>query len=80
MNKEEILKTIESLMKQIAQNPDLPVQESTKFEEVEAWDSLNTVDLEMELESTFSISYEVGEFQEIKDVSSLAESLLKKIK
>ena len=80
MTKEEILETIERLMRQITQNPDLPVEESTRFEEIEAWESLNTVDLEMELENTFSISYEMGEFQEIKDVASLAESLLKKIK
>ncbi len=80
MTKEEILETLERLIRQIAQNPDLPVEESTRFEEIEAWESLNTVDLEMELENTFSISYEMGEFQEIKDVASLAESLLKKIK
>ena len=80
MTKEEILETIERLMRQITQNPDLPVEESTRFEEIEAWESLCTVDLEMELENTFSVSYEVGEFQEIKDVASLAESLLKKVK
>ena len=80
MTKEEILETIERLMRQITQNPDLPVEESTRFGEIEAWESLCTVDLEMELENTFSVSYEVGEFQEIKDVASLAESLLKKVK
>lgn len=80
MTKEEILETIIRLMKQITQDPDLPVEESTRFEDIEVWESLCTVDLEMELEKNFSVRYEVGEFQEIKDVASLAESVLKKIK
>ena len=80
MTKEEILETIIRLMKQITQDPDLPVEESTRFEDIEELESLCTVDMEMEMEKNIKVRYEVGEFQEIKDVASLAESVLKKIK
>lgn len=79
MNREEIFQKIVVLIKKIADNANLEINEDTQFSSIENWDSLNTVDLEMEVENTFSISFETGEFQEYKDVSTLINAIANKI-
>ena len=79
MDKKEIFQKIVVLIKTIANNPSVAINEETQFSSIENWDSLNTVDLEMEIENEFSISFETGEFQEYKDVSALINAITKKI-
>jgi len=80
MSDETLLETIQTLMRKVATNAELAVDETTVFETIEDWDSLNTVDLEMELENNLGIDFEIGEFQEFKTVGSLMESLQHKLK
>lgn len=79
MEREVLLSKVTDIIRKITSNSALEVDEITKFEEIDDWDSLNTVDMEMELESTFSISFEVGEFRELADVSALLTCILQKL-
>jgi len=80
MQKEELLAKITGIMQKITSNPNLHVTEETRFEDIEDWDSLNTVDMEMDLESTLSISFEIGEFRELDTISALLDCLAQKLK
>ena len=75
MTKEEIQILILTLIRKITLKPDLEVDDQTNFEDIGGWDSLNTVDLEMELESALGISFEMGEFQQYNDIATLLEAL-----
>lgn len=66
-------------IKKITSNPNLNITTDTRFDDIEDWDSLNTVNMEMELESIFSISFETGEFGEIETVGELIDSLSSKL-
>lgn len=79
MSREELFNSIQGIMRKIASNSDLEVGESTVFEEIEEWDSLNTVDMEMEVESHFKISFEVGEFRELHTVGELIDCITSKL-
>ena len=79
MNKEELKIEIITKIKNIADSQDLELNDNTQFDDIEEWDSLNTVDLEMELESSLNISFETGEFQEYKTIGELTDSIANKV-
>jgi acyl carrier protein len=79
LEREEITFKIKGIMRKIASNSALEIEESTVFEEIEDWDSLNTVDMEMEVESHFNISFEVGEFRELHTVGELIDCITSKL-
>jgi len=75
MTKEEIQILILTLLRRITLKSDLEVDDQTNFIDIGGWDSLNTVDLEMELESALGISFEMGEFQQYNNIATLLEAL-----
>jgi acyl carrier protein len=75
MTKEEIQTLVLTLIRDISHTPDLEVDNQTNFEDIGGWDSLNTVDLEMELESALGISFEMGEFLQYNNIATLQEAL-----
>ncbi len=79
MNKEELKTEISTKIKNIADSQDLELNDNTQFDDIDEWDSLNTVDLEMELESSLNISFETGEFQEYKTIGELTDSIANKV-
>lgn len=80
MEKANLLTKVIDIIRKITSNPVLAVDETTKFDEIEEWDSLNTVDMEMELENIFSIDFEVGEFRELDDINALLTCITEKLK
>lgn len=79
LEREILLSKVTDIIRKITSNPTLEVNEATKFEEIDEWDSLNTVDMEMELESTLSISFETGEFRELDTIEALLNCIMQKL-
>jgi len=75
MKREDIFLQITKIIQKTTSNPSLHLNENTKFEDIENWDSLTTVDVEMEIENIFSINFEIGEFKEMNDIKSLLNLL-----
>jgi len=80
LSREDILEVVTKAMRNISGINALEVKDSVVFEDIEGWDSLNTVDLEMELESSLNVSFATGEFQEYKSVKELLDALGEKVK
>jgi len=80
LSREDILEVVTKAMRNISSNETLVVDDSVVFEDVEGWDSLNTVDLEMDLETNLDVSFATGEFQEYKSVKELVDALGDKVK
>ena len=78
MDKTELLGQVTQIIRKISANSSLEVNELTRFDEIDDWDSLNTVDMEMELESTFDISFATGEFRELETIGELLNCLSQK--
>ena len=56
------------------------VNEGTGPEDIEAWDSLTHVTLTAELESAFSVSFEIDEIMEMENVASMLRLIAAKLK
>ena len=79
MTNTEIQDMIVSQIKKIAENDALELNVDTVIKEIAEWDSLNNVDLEMALETECSIDFEVGEFEELKTIAEMIETVEKKV-
>jgi len=79
MQREDIFLKITKIIQNATSNSSLELNEATELENIEDWDSLTTVDVEMEIENIFSVSFEIGEFKEIIDIKSLLNLLETKL-
>ena len=79
MQREDIFLKITQIIQKATSNDDLILKEETELEDIENWDSLTTVDVEMEIENVFSVSFEIGEFKETRDIKSLLDLLSSKL-
>ena len=79
MDKDKIYAKVVEMMKTVTLNEELIVLKNTKFMEVKNWDSLNTVDLELDVETSFDIGFDTGEFQKIESVEDLIDVIQSKI-
>ncbi len=79
MTRDQMFEAVAAQVRKIASDESLELTEATVFEEIPEWDSLNNVDLEMALETEFKIDFEVGEFEEVKDVASMLTLLETKV-
>jgi len=64
---------------EIAEDDSLELTDDTVIEEISDWDSLNNVDLEMALETSCKIDFEVGEFEELKTVGAMIDTVANKV-
>ena len=79
MTDTEIQDLIVSQIKKIAENDALELSTDTVIKDIDEWDSLNNVDLEMALETECSIDFEVGEFEELKTIGEMVNTVKKKV-
>ena len=80
MDRNDILDKVGLLIKKISENDKLTVTKDTQFSDIENWDSLNTVDLEMDIETDFNIEFDAGEFQNYRSIDTLVEAIKKSMK
>ena len=79
MTNTEINDIIVNEIRKILENDTLEINADTVIQDIDEWDSLNNVDLEMTLETECGIDFEVGEFEELKTVGEMISTVEKKV-
>ena len=79
MTNTEIHDIIIKEIKKVLANDALEINTDTVIQNIDEWDSLNNVDLEMTLETECGIDFEVGEFEELKTVGEMISTVEKKV-
>lgn len=79
MNELEIIKSLQILMREFFQRPDLTITENTTATDIEAWDSLNHMSLIGEVEKQFRIQFDFFEVMEFENIGELIQSIKTKI-
>ncbi|ANV97312.1 acyl carrier protein [Helicobacter enhydrae] len=70
---------VQDIFRDIFDDDELIITESSNSEEIEDWDSLNHVNLVASIEKAFGIKFALGELQELKNVGEMLDLILKKI-
>ena len=79
MIKEEVLKQVNDIFKDVLENYTLEIKEETTGDDIEEWDSLTHLQLVVAIEKHFKISFTSSEIINFNDVGEMCDSILEKI-
>ena len=80
MTRNEVFSGIQDIFRDIFDADDLVITNTTNSDEIEDWDSLNHINLVSAIEKEFAIRFALGELMELKDVGSMIDLMLEKLK
>jgi acyl carrier protein len=76
---EDILKQLTVIFRDVLDNDDLVITESTIADDVEEWDSLNHIQLVVAIEKHFKVKFTTQEIMQWKNVGEIAASIKKRL-
>lgn len=79
MEKNEILKKIQDVFRDVFDNEDIEITVDTVAEDIEEWDSLAHVQLVKELEKEFSVKISAKELMSWDNVGEMVDSIKDKL-
>ncbi len=79
MDKEQIYNTLNEVFRDVFDDEDLVVTESTTADDIEDWDSLEHINLMVAVETAFNIKFNMGEVNSFKNVGAMVEAIEKKL-
>jgi len=79
MDENTILKKVNSIFIEVLDDQSILLNEYTKAEDVEAWDSLNHIQMITAIEKHFKIRFELNELLNFTNVGDLCRGILKKL-
>lgn len=80
MERTDLLKQINSIFIDVLENEDIVLTENTNADDVEEWDSLNHIQLVVEVEKTFSLRFTAMEIQSWNTVGEMIDCIIAKKK
>ncbi len=80
MTREEIFYSVQDIFRDIFDEDDLIIQDTTSSDDIEDWDSLNHINLVSAIEKEFKIRFALGELQQLKDVGAMVDLMVEKLK
>lgn len=80
MTREEIFNGVQDIFRDIFDEHDLIIKDTTSSDDIEDWDSLNHINLVSAIEKEFNIKFALGELQTLKDVGAMIDLMVEKLK
>lgn len=79
MTKNEIFDKVKKIFKDVFDDEDLQITESTNSEDIEDWDSLEHINLIVAMEKTFNVKFNINEVSTLKDVGEMVDLIERKL-
>ena len=76
MNNDEILTRLGPVFQEVFDRSDIPLSLETTASDVDGWDSIAHIRLMITIEGEFSVKFDVGEFQEYRNIGDLVAGIL----
>ncbi len=80
MTREEVFRAVQDIFRDIFDDEDLIIENGTSSSNIEGWDSLNHIVIISATEKEFKIKFALGELTSLKDIGSLVDMIIEKIK
>ena len=80
MTRKELFNGVQDIFRDIFDEDGMVIENSTNSDDVEEWDSLNHINLVSAIEKEFEIRFALGELMALKDVGSMIDLMVKKLK
>ena len=79
MNREEVLKQLQSIFRDILKKDNVSISESSTTQDVDGWDSLTHMQIIAQIEKRFGVRFNFREVIKFKNVGDLCSALLTKM-
>ena len=79
MNREEVLKQLQSIFRDILEKDNVCISESSTSQDVDGWDSLTHMQIIAQIEKRFGVRFNFREVIKFKNVGDLCSALLTKM-
>jgi len=80
MTREEVLNGIQDIFRDIFDEDDMVINNTTSSDDIDDWDSLNHINLVSAIEKEFKIKFALGELMTLKDVGDMIDLMMEKLK
>lgn len=80
MTREEIFNGVQDIFRDVFDEDDLIIEDSTSSDTIEDWDSLNHINLVSAIEKEFKIKFTLQELMTLKDVGAMIDLMVEKLK
>lgn len=78
MSREEITNRTQDIFRDIFDEDDLSINDTTSSDTIEDWDSLNHINLVSAIEKEFSVKFALGELISLKNVGEMIDLIITK--
>ena len=78
MDRSEILKTVQDIFRDILDDEEIVLEDSTTAEDVEGWDSLTHIQLIVAIEKQFKIKFTSKEILSWRNIGEMLDSIASK--
>lgn len=78
MSKEEILKKINNILKDIFDDESLVISMETTAKDIDEWDSLNHITIISTIENEFNVDFTMEEVVNFKNVGDIVDKIVEK--
>lgn len=79
MEREEVLKKITEIARDVFDNAEVELNEETNAADIEEWDSLSHLSLIGDIEDAFGIKFTLAEVSRSKNVGTLMDAVIKHV-
>jgi len=79
MNRDDYINKLQDIFRDIFDDYNLVVNESTSSDDIEDWDSLTQISLTTAIEKEFEVKFTIQEFMELKNVGEMVLLLTSKL-
>ncbi len=79
MSKEEVFEKLNEVFRDVFDDEDITVTETTTADDIEDWDSLEHINLLAAVEQEFGMKFNMGQVVSMKNVGEMAEIIMSKI-
>jgi acyl carrier protein len=80
MTREEVFIAVQDIFRDIFDDKDLILENETSSSNIEGWDSLNHIGIISASEKEFKVKFALGELSSLKDIGSLVDMIIEKLK
>ena len=80
MTREEVFEKLNEVFRDVFDDEDITVTETTNSDDIEDWDSLSHINLVVAVEKEFGIKFSMGETQKMKNVGEMVDIILERTK
>ena len=78
MIREDVFEKLNVIFRDVFYDDEISLTDTTSAADIEDWDSLSQVNILLQIEKEFSIRFDVGETNSLKNVGDIVDLILKK--